>query len=86
MCLINDGIENTEHFLLQCNAYSEQKRDLLGAINEVLQLHNVSTLPPQAIVRTMLYGDERFTYNHNRQILKVTVRFIRTSERFSWDN
>ena len=72
----------TEHFLLQCHAYSEQKRDLLGAFNEVLQLHNVSKLPNQAIVRSILYGDEIFTYR-NRKILEATVRFIRTSERFS---
>ena len=32
MCLKNDGIEDTEHFLLQCHVYSEQRRDLLGAI------------------------------------------------------
>ena len=44
MCLINDGIEDTEHFLLQYHAYSEQRRDLLGAINEVLELHNISNL------------------------------------------
>ena len=83
MCLIKDGIEDTEHFLLQCHAYSEERRDLLGAINEVLLLHNISNLPNQAILRTMLYGDKRFTYNQNRQILEATVRFIRTSERFS---
>ena len=83
ICLINDGIEDTEHFLLQCHEYSEQRRDLLGAINEVLELHNISNLPNHTIVRTMLYSDERFTYNQNRQILEATVRFIRTSERFS---
>ena len=84
MCLINDGIEDTEHFLLQCHAYSEHRRDLLGAINEVLELHNISNLPNHTIVRTMLYDDERFTYYQNRQILEATVRFIRTSERFSY--
>ena len=86
MCLKNDGTEDTEHFLLQCHAYSEQSLDIIGAINEVLQLHNVSNLSNQALVRTILYGDERFTYNQGRQILEATVRFIRTSERFSWDH
>ena len=78
MCLINDGIEETEHFLLQLHAYSEQRCDLLGAINEVLLLHNISNLFNQVLVRTMLYGDIRFTYNQNRQILEATVHFIRT--------
>ena len=39
MCLVNDGIEDTEHFLLHCHAYDGQKCDLLGAINEILQLN-----------------------------------------------
>ena len=83
MFLVNGGIEDTEHFLLQCHAYSEQRRHLLGAINEVFQLHNVSNSPNQALVQTMLYCDERFTYNQNRQISEATVQFIRTPERFS---
>ena len=83
MCLINDGIEDIDHFLLQCHAYSEQRRDLLGAIIVLLQFHNISNLPNQALVRITLYGDEIFTYNQNRQIVEATVRFIRKSERFS---
>ena len=83
MCLINDGIEDIDHFLLKCHAYSEQRRDLLGAINVLLQFHNISNLPNQALVRTMLYGDEIFTYNQNRQVVEATFRFIRMSERFS---
>ena len=83
MCLINNGIEDTERFLLKCNTYSEQGRDLLSAITEVIQLYNVSNLPNHTIVRTMLYVDERFAHNQNRQVLEATVRFSSTSERFS---
>ena len=52
MCvgLINDRIDDNEHFMLQCHAYREQKRDLLGAMNEVFQLHNALKFPNQAIV------------------------------------
>ena len=35
MCLINDGMEDTEKLLLQCYAYESQRRDLLGTVNEV---------------------------------------------------
>ena len=40
MCLVNDGIESTEHFILNCHAHDDQRCDLLGAINEILQLNN----------------------------------------------
>ena len=83
MCLINYGIEDIEHFLLQCHAYSEQRRDLLGAIIVLRQFNNISDLPNQALVQTTLYGDEIFTYNQNRQIKEATFRLIRMSERFS---
>ena len=59
ICLINDRIEDTEHFLVQFHAYSEQRRDILGATNEVLQLYSVSTLQNQVIIRTMLYDNKR---------------------------
>ena len=45
MYLINDRIEDTEHFLLQCHAYDSQRRDLLSTVNEVFQLHNILNLP-----------------------------------------
>ena len=66
MCLINERIEDTEQFLQQCHAYSEQKCDLLDVINEEPQLHSVSYLPNQAVIRTVLYSDKRCTYNENR--------------------
>ena len=82
MCLINDGIEDTEHFLLQCHAYEDQRRDLLGTVNEVFQLHNISYLPNQTLVQIMLYGDKTFTHDQNIQILESTLKFIHSSERF----
>ena len=81
MCLINDGIEDTEHFLLQCHAYEDQRHDL-GTVNEVFQLHNILNLPNQTLVQIMLYGDKTFTHDQNIQILESTLKFIHSSERF----
>ena len=83
MCTINDGTDDTEHFLLQCNAYDDQRRDLLGMINEVFQLHNILHLPNPALVQIMLCGDKRFSHNQNKQILESTLKFIHASEGFS---
>ena len=82
MCPINDGIEDIEHFLLKCHAYDDQRRDLFGAINEILQLHNIPSLPYQTLVRIILFGDIRFTHNQNRHILQSTLIFIHASEPF----
>ena len=47
-------------------SYDDQRHDLLGAINEVLQLHNISNLPIHTLVHIILFGDNRFTHNQNR--------------------
>ena len=80
MCLTNDGIEDTEHFLLKCIAYDDQRRYLLSAISEMLQLHNIPNLPNQTIVRIILFGDTRFAHTQNRQILESPLIFIHASE------
>ena len=36
MCPVNDGIEDTEHFLLLCNSFREQRCSLLAGVNDVL--------------------------------------------------
>ena len=82
MCPINDGIEDTEHFLLHCYAYEDLRRDPLGAINEVFQPHNILNLSNQTLVQILLYGDGKCTQNQNRNILESTLKFIHTSERF----
>ena len=79
VCLINDGIEETEQFLLQCNAYESQRRDLLGTVNEVFQLHNILNLPNQTLVQILSYGDKSFT--HDQKILESTLKSIHSSER-----
>ncbi len=36
MCPTNDGIEDTEHFLLLCPSFDIQRRDLLAGVSELL--------------------------------------------------
>ena len=62
--------------------YSFSQSDLLGTVNEVFQLHNISNLPNQTLVHIMLYGHKSFTHDQNRQILESTLKFIHLSERF----
>ena len=37
MCPINDGVEDTEHFLLLCRRYDEQRKGLLDTVRTLLQ-------------------------------------------------
>ena len=82
MCLVNGGIEDTEHFILNCHAYDDQRCYLLGAINEILQLNSISNPSNQTLVHIMLYVDNRFSHDENKKFLESTLKFIHTSERF----
>ena len=41
LCLINDGIEDTEHFLLLCSAHDIHRRDFLDSVNTILRPHGL---------------------------------------------
>ena len=42
MCPMNDGIENTERFLLFCTAFEIQRRNLLAGIRPFVQINSLS--------------------------------------------
>ena len=82
MCSINDGVEDTEHFLLLCRNYAMQRRDLLDAINTILQPQGLSHLSNEVLLKIVLYGDERLTLLSNTKILEATLKYIYATERF----
>ena len=79
----NDGVEDTEHFLLLCLSFDDQRRDLLAGIEELLrpfvQIANPSN---DALTQLLLDGDKDLSYEMNRDILRLTLRFICETDRF----
>ena len=58
MCPINDGIEDTEHFLLLCPSFDLQRRHLLAGIVELLRpFVQIANLSNDALTQLLLYGD-----------------------------
>ena len=83
MCPTNDGIEDTEHFLLFCPSFDVQQRDLLAEIVELLRpFVQVTDLSTDALTQLLLYGDQDLSYELNRNILQLTLRFIHKTGRF----
>ena len=73
MCSINDGIEDTEHFL-HCNSYDVQRQDLLNAINSILESQGLSNLSNEALLKTLLYANERLPLTSNTMIIEATIK------------
>ena len=82
MCPANDGVEDTEHFLLLCRSYDELRSDLLNSVNAISLPRGFSSLSKEVLLKFILYGDERLTIDTNKKLLEATLKFIHASERF----
>ena len=82
ICPSNDGIEDTEHFLLLCPSFQESRRDLLADVSFLLQPLGFANLSKDALLQILLYGDKDFPDDLNKNILLLTLRFIHRTCRF----
>ena len=83
MCPTNDGVEDTEHFLLLCLSFDDQRRDLLAGIEELLRpFVQIANLSNDALTHLLLYGDKDLSCEVNRDILRLILHFIRETGQF----
>ena len=83
MCPTNDGIEDTEHFLLLCPSFDIQRRDLLAGVSVALRpFVEIDSLSNDVLAQLLLYGDKNFSSDVNRSILELTLDFIHKTGRF----
>ena len=72
--------ETSLHYLLLCNLYSNLRTELLNdicALNPILKI-----LSHEKLLNILLHGSENFSFNTNEKIIKSTIKFLKTSERF----
>ena len=82
MCPTNDGIEDTEHFLF-CPSFDVERHDLLAEIVELLRpFVQITDLSNDTLTQLLLYDDQDLSYELNRNILQLTLRFIHETGRF----
>ena len=82
MCPVNDGIEDTEHFLLLCNSFREQRFSLLAGVNDVLEACGHSESANFNMLQIRLYGNKHLPLEANKMILNLTIKYISETERF----
>ena len=82
MCPTNDGIEDTEHFLLLCPSFDVQRRHLAGVSVLLQQFVEINSLPNDVLVQILLYGDKILSNEINKSILELTLVFIHNTGRF----
>ena len=74
LCPIDDGVEDTEHFLLLCHAYDEERLDLLNSVNAILHHHGLINFTNENLLQILLYGHEKLSYDLNTKILEIKIQ------------
>jgi len=80
-CLCNQGIEDTDHFLLVCPFYDTQRLILVTRVREILQQYSLENLVNQ--YKIYLYGERSIDFADNKIIILSTIDFIKGTQRFS---
>ena len=82
MCPSNDGIEDTEHFLLLCPSFDLQQRDRLAGVLAILRPFGHNNLSNKVLTQYLLYSSKDLSIDLNRKILELTSAFIHNTGRF----
>ena len=79
-CKCGLDTDTTLHFLLHCRLYSTSRTELLGDISTADS--SLTNYPDEKLLNILLYGSEYFSVKTNQLILKSTIKFLQSSERF----
>ena len=81
MCLCNSGVEDVSHFLLFCPFYVSHRESLVSLVHEILVRNDLTI--PQNPTDLYLYGHPSLSISDNKSILLATIKFIKSTNRFS---
>ena len=81
LCECGIASEDTSHFLFSCHLFARQRAALASSVIIILQSHNLTNLANDT--KLYLYGHETLNPTENKNILLSTIRFIKSTERFS---
>ena len=80
VCSCSLEIENTSHYNLYCH-FTLHRIDLMNSVKSIG--NNFEYMTDNNKITLLLYGDSRFDENKNKFILQSSVKYIKTTERFS---
>ena len=81
ICKCSFEEETTEHFLLRCSRFDDQRRALLESASDIIN-NDIKQLPNDHITDILLFGSKAFNEISNKLILESTIRYIKSSKRF----
>ena len=82
LCPSNDGVEDTEHYMLFYHTYDAQRCYLLGRVNGILLSHGLANPSNNELVDIILCGHKHLSFTSNASILTATLEYIKATEHF----
>ena len=80
LCSCSLEIESTKRYLLRCPFYTPIRKTLIDNITNAIG--PISHLSDDKLVNLLLYGSDRYNTEQNSFVLKNTIAFLKSSERF----
>ena len=80
VCSCGSETETTAHFFLRCQNHVMNRSKLL---KNVYNLHQtLRNYDDDHLIHILLYGSEKFNFNSNKEIIKLTICYLKDTERF----
>ena len=85
ICMCKFGKEDTRHFLFSCPFYASKREVMISSVKEILLKNNLNypTNFPVNELNMYLYGLPTICPVDNSMIIKSTIKFIVSTNRFS---
>ena len=80
LCSCSLEIEDTAHYLLHCQPFSNHRYDLMNGVKSIIP--NFESLTDNNRINILLHGDSRFDKNKNKIILEEAVNYLKVLKNF----
>ena len=80
VCSCGSEPETTAHFLSRCQNHVKNRSKLLKNVYNLDQ--TIWNYADDLLIHILLYGSEKFNFNLNKEIIKLTMCFVKNTECF----
>ena len=82
LCSCGLEVETTNHYFLHCHYYSDIGKTLWDTVKEISNIC-LSDFSDETLVNLLLHGNSIFSHEENNEVIKASINFILSSERFA---
>ena len=82
LCSCSLEVETTNHYFLHCHYYNDIRKTLLDTVKEITNIC-LCDFSDETLVNLLLYGNSIYSLEENKEIIKASINFILSSQRFA---